>query len=139
MTVVSVSMPEELLERLDSFADEHGYTGRSEVVREASRNLLNEFEDEQLEDRELMGVVTVLFDYEATDVEQKMMYLRHEYDDLVTSNVHNHVGNHYCMELFILEGTLEEISTFVGKIRATQDTLSIDYSVMPVDRIDTVV
>ena len=139
MTVVSVSMPEELLERLDSFADEHGYTGRSEVVREASRNLLNEFEDEQLEDRELMGVVTVLFDYEATDVEQKMMYLRHEYDDLVTSNVHNHVGNHYCMELFILEGTLEEISTFVGKIRATQDTLSTDYSVTPVDRIDTVV
>jgi CopG family nickel-responsive transcriptional regulator len=139
MTVVSVSMPEELLERLDSFADEHGYTGRSEVVREASRSLLNEFEDEQLEDRELMGVVTVLFDYEATDVEQKMMYLRHEYDDLVTSNVHNHVGNHYCMELFILEGTLEEISTFVGKIRATQDTLSIDYSVMPVDRIDSVV
>ena len=91
MTVVSVSMPEELLERLDSFADEHGYTGRSEVVREASRSLLNEFEDEQLEDRELMGVVTVLFDYEATDVEQKMMYLRHEYDDLVTSNVHNPV------------------------------------------------
>lgn len=139
MTVVSVSMPEELLERLDSFADEHGYTGRSEVVREASRNLLNEFEDKQLEDRELMGVVMVLFDYEATDVEQKMMYLRHEYDDLVTSNVHNHVGNHYCMELFILEGTLEEISTFVGKIRATQDTLSTDYSVTPVDRIDTVV
>ena len=139
MTVVSVSMPEELLERLDSFADEHGYTGRSEVVREASRNLLNEFEDKQLEDRELMGVVMVLFDYEATDVEQKMMHLRHEYDHLVTSNVHNHVGNHYCMELFILEGSLAEISTFVGKIRATQDTLSIDYSVMPVDRIDTVV
>ena len=75
----------------------------------------------------------VLFDYEATDVEQKMMHLRHEYDHLVTSNVHDHVGNHYCMELFILEGTLEEIPTFVAKIRATQDTLTIDYSVLPVD------
>jgi CopG family nickel-responsive transcriptional regulator len=39
-------MPEELLERIDSFADEHGDTGRSEVVREASRNLLGEFEDD---------------------------------------------------------------------------------------------
>jgi len=57
MTVVSVSMPDELLERLDSFAKEHGYTGRSEVVREASRNLLTEFEDKQLEDRDLMGVL----------------------------------------------------------------------------------
>jgi CopG family nickel-responsive transcriptional regulator len=136
MTVVSVSMPDDLLERIDTFADEHGYTGRSEVVREAARNLLGEFEDKQLEERELMGVVTVLFDYSSSGVEQRMMSLRHEYEDLVASNVHSHVGDHYCLELFILEGSLADISTFVGKIRATQDTLSIDYSVMPVDRID---
>ena len=37
------------------------------------------------------------------------------------------------MELFVLEGSLEEISTFVGKIRATKDTLTIGYSVLPVD------
>ncbi len=139
MTVVSVSMPDELLSRLDAFAEEHGYTGRSEVVREASRNLLSEFEDRQLEGRDLMGVVTVLFDYESTDVEHKMMHLRHEYENMVTSHVHNHVGNHYCMELFILEGSLDEISTFVGKMRATEDTLSIDYSVMPVDSIERLV
>lgn len=139
MTVVSVSMPDELLERIDAFADEHGYTGRSEVVREAARNLLGEFEDKQLEDRKLMAVVTVLFDFQSTDVEQKMMHLRHDYEELVTSHVHNHVGDHYCMELFILEGELEDISTFVGKIRATKDTLSLDYSVTPVDRIDSLV
>ncbi len=138
MAVVSVSMPETLLERLDAFAEEHGYTGRSEVVREASRNLLGEFEDERLEDRQLMGTVTVLFDFDGTDIESRMMGLRHEYESLVTSHVHNHVGNHYCMELFVLEGSLEEISTFVGKIRAVKDTLSVDYSVTPVDRIDTV-
>jgi CopG family nickel-responsive transcriptional regulator len=133
MTVVSVSMPEELLERIDSFAGEHGYTGRSEVVREAARNLLGEFEDKRLEDRELMAVVTVIFDFETTAVEEKMMKLRHEYEGLVASNFHNHVGNHYCMELFVLEGQLEDISAFVGRIRATKDTLSVDYSVMPVD------
>ena len=138
MTVVSVSMPDELVERIDAFADEHGYTGRSEVFREAARNLLGEFDDRRLEERELLGVVTVLFDYQSTDVEHRMMSLRHEHDDLVASNVHNHVGDRYCMELFILEGTLEEISAFVGRVRATQDTLSIDYSVMPVDRIGPV-
>ena len=135
MTVVSISMPDELLDRIDEFADEHGYTGRSEVFREAGRNLLGEFEDKKLEERDLMGVVTVLFNYESSPVEQRMMELRHEYDGLVSSNVHNHVGDHYCMELFILEGKLEDISTFVGKIRATQDTLTVDYSVIPVDDV----
>jgi CopG family nickel-responsive transcriptional regulator len=135
MTVVSNSMPDELLDRVDDFADEHGYTGRSEVFREAARNLLGEFEDKKLEDRDLMGVVTVLFSYENTNVEERMMALRHEYEGLVASNVHNHVGDHYCMELFILEGNLEDISTFVGKIRATRDTLTVDYSVTPVDEV----
>ncbi|WP_435362174.1 nickel-responsive transcriptional regulator NikR [Haloarchaeobius sp. DFWS5] len=138
MTVVSVSMPQELLDRIDQFADEHGYTGRSEVIREASRNLLGEFEDKKLEERNLMGVVTVLFDYESTKVEHRMMSLRHEHEDLVASNVHNHVGDHYCMELFILEGSLEDISAFVGKIRATKDTLSVDYSVMPIDEVGSI-
>ena len=133
MSVVSISMPEELLERIDQFADDHGYTGRSEVFREASRNLLGEFEDKRLEGRDLMGVVTVLFDYETTSVEEKMMNLRHEHEDLVASNFHSHVGGHHCMELFVLEGSLEDISTFVGKIRSTKDTLTIDYSVSPVD------
>jgi len=138
MSVVSISMPEELLERIDEFADDHGYTGRSEVLREASRNLLGEFEDKKLEDRELIGVVTVLFDYESSKVEQRMMNLRHEYENLVASNVHNHVGDHYCMELFILEGGLTDISTFVGKIRATKDILSVDYSVMPIDDVGSI-
>jgi CopG family nickel-responsive transcriptional regulator len=133
MAVVSVSMPDSLLERLDEFAEEHGYTGRSEVVREASRNLLGEFEDRRLENRELIGVVTVLFNYETSAVEQRMMTLRHEHEALVSSNVHSHVGDRYCMELFILEGSLEAISAFVGKVRATKDTLSVDYSVIPVD------
>jgi CopG family nickel-responsive transcriptional regulator len=82
-----------------------------------------------------MGIVTVLFDYETTSVEEKMMHLRHDHEELVVSNFHSHVGNHYCMELFVLEGQLEDISTFVGKIRATKDTISVDYSVHPVDDI----
>jgi CopG family nickel-responsive transcriptional regulator len=133
MTVVSVSMPEELLNRIDEFADDHGYTGRSEVVRDAARDLLGEFEDARLEERELMSVVTVLFNYETTGVEERLMHLRHEHESLVAANFHSHVGNHYCMELFILDGSLEAISAFVGKIRATKNTLSVDYSVMPVD------
>jgi len=139
MTVVSVSMPEELLERLDAFAEEHGYTGRSEVVREASRDLLGEFEDKQLEDRDLMAVVTVLFDYETTTVEERLMRLRHDHEHLVAANFHSHIGDRYCMELFVLEGELSEISTFVGKVRATKDTLTVDYSVTPVDDFGGVV
>ncbi|MFC7071190.1 nickel-responsive transcriptional regulator NikR [Halobaculum lipolyticum] len=139
MGVVSVSMPDSLVERIDEFTEEHGYTGRSEFLREAARDLLGEFEDRKLEDRELMGIVTVVFDYEGTAVEERMMQLRHEHEDIVASNFHSHVGDHNCMELFILEGNLEQISTFVGKIRATTDTKTVDYSVTPIGEGDGIV
>ncbi|MEF8820457.1 MAG: nickel-responsive transcriptional regulator NikR, partial [Haloferacaceae archaeon] len=70
--------------------------------------------------------------------EERMMGLRHEHEGIVASNFHSHVGDHYCMELFVLEGSLEEISTFVGKIRATRDTLTVDYSVLPVDEFGAI-
>jgi len=47
-SLVGVSVPETLVGRLDQSAEEHGHTGRSEVPREASRNLLGEFEDRRL-------------------------------------------------------------------------------------------
>ena len=81
----------------------------------------------------MASVVTISFDYDLLSVEQRLLDLRHEHDDLVASNFHSHVGNRYCMELFILDGSLEDISTFVGEIRATQDTVSVDYSVNPVE------
>jgi len=139
MGVVSVSMPDSLVDRIDEFTEEHGYTGRSELLREAARDLLGEFDDRKLEDRELMGIVTVVFDFEGTNVEDRMMRLRHEHEDIVASNFHSHVGDHNCMELFILEGNLEQISTFVGKIRATTDTKTVDYSVTPIGDGDGIV
>lgn len=137
MEVVSVSMTEALLDRIDGFADEHGYAGRSEVMREAARGLLDEFDDDRLADRTLMSTVSALFEYDSPRVETRMRRLRHEYDDLLSSTTHDCVGEkHGCMESFVLEGDLEEISSFVGKLRAVDEALTVDYTLFPIEDID---
>ena len=60
------------------------------------------------------------------------MQLRHEHEDTVAANFHSRVWGHHCMEHFVIEDNLEEISTFVGR-SAPPRTLTIDYSVRPVD------
>ena len=135
MATVSFSMSDELIEQLDEFTAEHDYPGRSAMVREAARSFLEEIEEVNLKNHKLVGVVTVLSQYETTDVERRLMDLRHEHDDLLAANVHNHVGNRYCIELFVLEGELEGISGFVGTVRAMKDTLGVSHSVIPVDEL----
>ena len=77
----------------------------------------------------------VLFQYETTNVEERLMDLRHEHESFVAANVHNHVGSRYCMELFVLEGRLDDISGFVGTVRAMKKTLRVSHSVIPVDEL----
>lgn len=133
MAVVSVSLPDHLLDQIDEFSEEHGYSGRSELVRDATRSLIGEFEDTKLEGNELVGTVTAIF--EDTGVEKKMIDLRHDYDEIVKSNVHSHIGDNYCMEHFVLEGSLDEIREFVGSMRSTTDVLNINYSVNPIEEL----
>jgi len=133
MSVVSISMPEALLERVDEFADEHGYSGRSEVVREAARTLLEEFQGRGGDDQMYMCTVTAVFEYGQSSVQQRLTEVRHQYGTLVSAATHAHVGNRYCMELFVLEGSTEAISEFVNTARAVSDVRAVDYSITTPD------
>ncbi|MFB6284394.1 MAG: CopG family ribbon-helix-helix protein [Halobacteria archaeon] len=133
MPVVSVSIPDELLSRIDEFSGRHGYSGRSELMREASRSLLDEFENQSLEGRRLVATVTAVFDQ--TGVEKTMIDLRHQYEGLIQSNVHSHIAEHYCMELFVVEASYAEVKDFVAELRSTGDVLDINYTVTPLDKL----
>ncbi|ARS89662.1 CopG family ribbon-helix-helix protein [Natrarchaeobaculum aegyptiacum] len=132
MPVVSVSMPDELLARLDGVAEEYEYTGRSEVVREGTRTLLSEFDDPSLEGRPLAGTVAVFSRPGGDRHDHHVGTLRHEYEATIVSSDHSHVGG-CCLDLFVLEGQLETISTFVGTCRALEGVSAVEYSLTPLD------
>jgi CopG family nickel-responsive transcriptional regulator len=129
MSVVSISMPEALLERIDEFADRHGYSGRSEVVREGTRTLLEEFQGRSVDGQKHMCTVAVVFEYCQPAVQQRLTGVRHEYDGIVSATTHAHVQDQYCMELYVLEGTTEALSGFVNTVRAVPDVRTVDYSI----------
>jgi CopG family nickel-responsive transcriptional regulator len=129
MSVVSISMPEAL--RIDEFADEHGYSGRSEVVREGTRTLLEEFQGRTIDGQKQMCTVTVVFEYCQPAVQQRLTGVRHEYDAIVSATTHTHVQDQYCMELYVLEGTTEALSGFVNTVRAVPDVRAVNYSLTP--------
>ncbi|MCU4926140.1 CopG family ribbon-helix-helix protein [Halobacteria archaeon AArc-dxtr1] len=132
MPVVSVSMPESLLEELDTFIDEYGYSGRSEAMREGARGLLTEFDEPELGGEPIVATITTVFGHE-TDAETRLSELRHSHQELVTSNVHSHAGD-ACLELFVAEGTVEEVGAFVSKLRSVSGVSTVEYAILPPDQ-----
>ncbi len=136
MSVVTVSMPTELLDEIDAIVDEHDYSGRSEVVRNASRKLIAEFRTRELEARHLASVVTVLYPYNSSDIEAGLHDIRHDHNDVIASNTHNCLGGDQgCIETFVVECDLDDLTAFVRDLEATGEQLQVDYSVYPVDEI----
>jgi CopG family nickel-responsive transcriptional regulator len=127
-------MPERLRDGLDTFAEEHGYTGRSEVIREACQSLLEEYQETDYESRRVLATVSAVFGYDEPEIERRMMDIRHEFEASIRSNSHNCLeGNAGCVETFVIEAAYDDALRFIGTVRGTNESMSVDYTVVPVD------
>src|SRR4030067_1582608 len=117
MTVVSITLPNELLRKFDAFIENRGYYSRSEAFRDAIRNLISESELAKLESGNAAATIMITCDYARKDVDLKMTEVRHEFDDVVIENVHRHIGEKYCLEIFIAEDNNDRILNLINRLR----------------------
>ncbi|WP_323174422.1 nickel-responsive transcriptional regulator NikR [Natrialba sp. PRR66] len=127
-------MTERLRDDLDRFAEEHGYSGRSEVIREACQSLLEEYQETDYEDRQVLATITAVFGYDEPEIERQMMDIRHQFEASIRSNSHNCLDNNAgCVETFVIEAAYPDVLRFIGIIRGTDESVLVEYTVVPVD------
>lgn len=117
MTVISITLPGELLVRFDKFMKTRGYYSRSEAFRDAVRSLIAESDMAKTETGEVAATVMITCDYARRDVDLRMTEVRHEFDDVVVENVHRHIDDKYCLEIFIAQGKNMRILDLIGRVR----------------------
>jgi len=103
-----VSIPHELLEKFDGLISDKGYTNRSEAVRDLIRDRLVEEQWTETE-HSVVGIVTVVYNHEQSDLAQKLTEIQHERHDIIISAVHVHLDQHNCLEVLIMRGRAEEV------------------------------
>jgi CopG family nickel-responsive transcriptional regulator len=116
MSVVSVSLNDTLLEDIDDFMDEQGFSGRSEVMRTAVRALLRD----RKEISDLKGTVdaVVIVTHEDED-SGEIDNIQHDYQDTITTQLHNHMDEHKCLEVFMLHGEAEKVKELYNNFQAS--------------------
>lgn len=117
VTVISITLPNELLVKFDDFMKTRGYYSRSEAFRDALRSLIADSEIAKMETGTVAATIMMTCDYARRDVDLKMSEIRHEFDDVVVENVHRHIDDKYCLEIFIAQGNSERIRDLIGRVR----------------------
>ncbi len=116
----SVAMPEELLVRFDQLVARRGLAkNRSEVVRDLVRDAL--VEDECSTPGVLVvGTLTIMFNHHASDLQEKLHTIQHEYFENIVSSMHVHLDQHNCLEVIVLRGETGLVQDIANRILGTK-------------------
>jgi len=133
MAVISISLPESLLDKVEQKVEEHGYSGRSDLTREALRSFVEGFGSEPKLSGEVLATVTVVLSKDA--VEKEVASLRHDYRDRILDRTHTCIEGDRCTEVLVIESDVSELNEIVGRVRSTDGVVSTDYTAKPVGEV----
>jgi CopG family nickel-responsive transcriptional regulator len=108
MTVISITLPPDLLRKFEDFITAKGYYSRSEAFRDAVRGLINETELAATQTENVAATIMVTSDYQRKDVDLKMT----ETTPRIRRRSHRKRSPTHrrkiCLEIFIAQGNNTE-------------------------------
>ena len=124
MPIVSISLTEEILKEIDSLQKNLGFSGRSDAIRAGIRS----FVSEEKQKENLSGNVNaILLVVHNDEYDNKVNGIKHSYEDLITTHLHSKIEGDKCMELFMLKGEADSVSSITKdfQINKRMDTVKL--------------
>ena len=106
MAIVSLSLPDQMVQAMDEIQEAVGFTGRSELVRAAIRLMLEETRQKESMKGPASAILVVTHD---KDDEESATRIKHKFEDVVKTHVHSKVTSNDCVEIFLVQGEGREI------------------------------
>jgi CopG family transcriptional regulator, nickel-responsive regulator len=115
--IISVSLSEKLLQEIDQLKEETGYSGRSDVIRASTRMLIADTQDKKNLEGDINSILILIHNQKSED---KVTEIKHDFEDIIETQIHSHLKEDKCLELFILEGDAERMNTFTKMFQITR-------------------
>jgi CopG family nickel-responsive transcriptional regulator len=118
MPIVSISLNDEILTELDKLQSSLGFSGRSEAIRAGIRT----FVSEEKQKADLYGSIhAILLVVHNDEFDHVVSGITHNFEDLITTHLHSKIEKEKCMELFVIDGEAEKISTMTKDFQTNKN------------------
>ena len=118
MPIVSISLNDEILTELDKLQSSLGFSGRSEAIRAGIRT----FVSEEKQKADLSGSIhAILLVVHNDEFDHVVSGITHNFEDLITTHLHSKIEKEKCMELFVINGEAEKISTITKDFQTNKN------------------
>jgi len=128
MTVISVSVPEKLLEHLENCINEQGFANRSEIIRQAIRAFIRESKSLMELEGQIAASITII--YERGAKKGQISEIQHSFGNIISTFLHAHIEEDYCIEVIVVKGEAEKIRKLVEAFRTNEQINQIKVSIL---------
>ena len=132
LTRTALAIDEDLLARFDAWMSDHGYTNRSEAVRDLIRSALveQEWSDPAAA---VAAVLSIIYDHSASHLAQEVTHIQHEDHHAVLCSQHVHLDHHKCLEVILMRGKVAQLRRVADTIIATRGVHASKLSLLGLD------
>jgi CopG family transcriptional regulator, nickel-responsive regulator len=123
LTIVSISLNEEIIAEMDKIQKSLGFSGRSELIRASVRSLLAE----ERKRNSITGFIHALFlaihDEKSDD---QVTEMRHTYDKVINTHLHSKIDKDKCLEIFLLKGNAGEVNEMTRQFQGNRNMDNVE-------------
>ena len=119
ITRFGVSLDGRLLAKFDRLIARKGYANRSEAIRDLIRDSLVR-EQWEIGDADAVGTLTLVYDHETRELEERLTELQHAHYRAIVSTLHIHLDAHHCLEVLVLRGKAALLKTIADRLIGTR-------------------
>ena len=118
LTRTALAIDVGLLRRFDEWMVAHGYTNRSEAIRDLIRSALVEAECQDSRAK-VVAVLSIIYDHAARALAQELTTIQHKDHHAVLCSQHVHLDKHLCLEAIVMQGTTRQIRRLADTVVST--------------------
>jgi CopG family nickel-responsive transcriptional regulator len=118
MSIVSLSIPKSLLEKVDRYLKEQGFANRSEIIRQALRAYMSESRRlGELQGR-ITAIITIVYQRDAK--RGQIADVQHKFGPLILTFLHTHIEEGNCIEIIVARGDAQIIRALVEALKGNE-------------------
>ena len=128
MSIISLSIPQNLLNKIDETIKQQGFANRSEIIRQALRAYLAE--TRRLEELRGRITATITLIYRKDAHRGQIMDLQHNYSGTIITFLHTHVETDSCIEVIVARGEAQTVRNLIQALKSNKQVSEVKATIM---------
>jgi len=126
--IISVSVPENLLQKVESSIKNQGFTNRSEIIRQALRSFVRESKNLNDLEGNITASITIIYKRDTSKVQ--ISEIQHSFGNIISTFLHAHIDEKHCLEVIVVNGEAKKIRKLVNAFRTNEQINQLKVSIL---------